>query len=164
MLWAIIWQLCMTKPQSFSRPCRSTCAATSEMYYSTISECEQRGEEKHSLKEWKCPWPHLQCVRVCVGVSMPPHPALHTPLPAIGRSGGLTGRKIISCFHQRINRAWHYKYDSYTQNVKWFSWMSIVSVNHPIWEYYYLFCWSNNAYSWSCAACCHQTQNIRSFV
>lgn len=92
----------MTKPQSSSRPCRSTCAATSKIYYSTISECEQTGEEKHSLKEWKYPWPHLQCVQVCVGVSVPPHPALHTPLPAIRRSG-LTGRKIISCFHQLIH-------------------------------------------------------------
>ncbi len=89
------------------------------------------GRVKHSLKEWKYPWPHLQlCVCVCVGVSVPPHPAIHTSLPAIGRSG-LTGRKIISCFHQRINRVWHYKCDSETQNVKWFSWMSIVSVNRP---------------------------------
>lgn len=38
ILWAIIWQLCMTKPQSSSQPCRSTCAATSEIYYSSISE------------------------------------------------------------------------------------------------------------------------------
>lgn len=111
ILWAIIWQLCMTKPQSSSQPYRSTCAATSEIYYSTISEWEQTGDEGHFLKYWKYPWPHLQSVQVCVGVSVPPHPALQTPLPAIRRSHRQEDYLIFSSAHTH-SLALHYKCDS----------------------------------------------------
>lgn len=35
-LWAVIWQLCMTKPQNCSWPRRCTCAVTSKNYYITV--------------------------------------------------------------------------------------------------------------------------------
>lgn len=122
ILRAVIWQLCMTKPQSSSRPCRSTCAATSEMYYSMVSAGEQTWEQKHSQRmEIPMTSSVLGASSVCCWGLLCCHTRLSThPFQPSGGQDSPAGRLS----HNFISA---YTWSSTTnvihnlQNVKWFS-------------------------------------------